>query len=195
MFQRLGDMGHFEVLRVAFALHNEDTVTVAPDCLVQGLIRAAHANASLRALDLCGSSSNWEPCMLWEPHILALFNALKDHKCLRTFRVSVHNEAEAFGPDFSYLRQLLSHHKDITVTDQDGIIYSDGDSIDKLYALNRFYLGSAGLLVEPPLERPTLVTTTLLESAGNDFQRAALLLSDHLDAFCELIQFAELDEL
>ncbi len=67
--------------------------------------------------------------------------------------------------------------------------------MEKVYSLNRFYRGSASLAVKPPLERPMLVATALTESASSDFQRSALLFSNHLDALYGLVHFAQLDEL
>lgn len=108
----------------------------------------------------------------WGLHIVTLCKRLKDHKGLRTLKVSAFqqdepfNDEAVFGRNYSYLRELLSHNRYITVTDDDDAIYTDGCClVDELYSLNRFYRGSAGLLMEPPPERPSLVTTALRPSA------------------------------
>jgi hypothetical protein len=77
------------------------------------------------------------------------------------------------------------------VTKENGSIYTDGLYIDALYSPSRFYRGSIDVMVEPPSEQPLLVATTLTESASNSFQRSALLMSDHTDALCELVQFVD----
>ena len=122
-----------------------------------------------------------------------LTDALKDHKGLRTLLLGIQYYKD-FDPGFSYLRQLLSHNRDIVVKNGKGEIYTDRGSIDELYALNRFHRGSAGLLEDPPLERPLLVSVPLLESASNNFQRTCLLLANHTDVLHELVRFSQLGE-
>lgn len=77
---------------------------------------------------------------------------IKDHKNLRTIKLDVADAA--LGPDFQDLRRLLSQNKRIQVTNFDDKVYSDGASIDELYSLNRFYCGSAFLVLVPSPERP-----------------------------------------
>jgi hypothetical protein len=64
----------------------------------------------------------------------------RKHKELRTLKVVVDKD-DAFGPDFSYLRQLILQSRHITVTDEDGKIHSGGKSIDELYSLSHFFQG------------------------------------------------------
>jgi hypothetical protein len=81
------------------------------------------------------------------------------------------------------------------VTDESGRRkYSDGSAIDELYSLNHIYRGSANLSVEPPPERPSLMMTTLMKSASNNFRRSALLLSNHVNVLRELVELARLNE-
>ena len=80
-----------------------------------------------------------------------VLHGVKDHKELRTLKLE--GSYDAFGRDYIHLRQLLSHNRDITVTDYDGRLHTDRNVIDKLYSLNRFYRGSACLLTEPLWER------------------------------------------
>ena len=93
---------------------------------------------------------------------------------------------------YCHLRRLLSHNKVITVTDEDGNIYSDGSSINQLYALNRLYCKSEGMLVEPLSERSSLVATALMECASKRFRHTAVLLSHFL---YDLAQLARIDDL
>lgn len=85
------------------------------------------------------------------------------------------------------------------MTNDEGKIYLDGCFIDQFYSLNRFYCGSvqggsADFAMEPLLERPVLVATSVTESASNDFQRSVLFMSNHVDASHELVQTLQLDE-
>lgn len=120
-----------------------------------------------------------------------LFEGLKNHKGRLTLKIDVSDEA--FGPNYSYLQNLLSHNRKLTVMDDCNDIYSDGVVIDTLYSLNRFYQGSEDFMGASTSERPSLVTTALKEIASNDFRRSALLLANHTDVLYELIQCANLD--
>ena len=121
-----------------------------------------------------------------------LINDLKDHKRLCMLKLSV-DDQDGFGPNFSYLREYLSHNRRISLTNEDGKIYSDGNFVDALYKLNRFCRGSAGLL-GASLERPSLVASALVTVASKDFQRISLLLSDHTDALHGFVQCAQLED-
>lgn len=182
----LAEIGQFTELGVIFLFDGGGAGAPVPDCIAQQLITSVLANSLLDVLDLHFNDSGWGT------HLGTLFEGLKDHKGLRTIKANVGKDA--FGPEFSYLRQLLSHNRYITVTTVFGQIYSDGQSIDELYSLNRFYRGSVDLAVEPPPERPSLVATALVKTASTDFQRSALLLSNHVDALCDIVSLAKLDE-
>ena len=101
----------------------------------------------------------------------------------RTLKIAARNED--FGPGSCHLRKFLSHHRNIIVMDRLGITFSDGLYVDKLYALNRFYRGSADLVKKPSPKRPLLVATCLMESAANNLQCSGLLSSNHLDSLFE----------
>jgi hypothetical protein len=120
-----------------------------PGCVVPEIINAAITNKNLRFLNL------WDSRLNWAPHLRSLFHGLKDHQELRTLQIRVDDD-EAFGPQFSYLIDLLSHHRNITMVNKRKVPYSDGLLVDKVYSLNRFYTGSASLAVNPPMERPML---------------------------------------
>ena len=40
-----------------------------------------------------------------------------------------------------------------------------------------------------------MMATCLVESAENDFHRSGLLMANHMDSLCELVQYAELGEI
>ncbi len=182
-FQRVATLGHFVELKVA--IHGRVNFDI-PDCFVQEIIRAARANCSLRLLDLCDEDDDLD----WDPHVKTLLHELKDHKELQTLRLN--GSKGAFGPDFSHLQQFLSHKRNVTVTDGKGRIHTNYSSVDKLYALNRFYRGSAKLAKVPG--RPILFGNALMNSAWNDFQRIALLLSNHSDVVHDFVQKVLLEE-
>ena len=190
-YRRVAEIGHFVELGGELNLDAAAAGKVVPEIIEEEQFRAVLANSNLQVLDLSGCELDWGL------HLGRLFEDYKDHKDLHTIKLSVSDEVRVFGPQFSILRQLLSQNRNITfkLTENDGTVYSDGDLVHTLYALNRFYRGSASLLIDPPPERPSLVTTALEESAANDFQRSALLLSNHTEVLCELVQFAQLDEL
>lgn len=179
-FRRVAEAGQLLELRLRFTFqyHNMNML----ERLVQELVGAVLLNRNMEVLDLGAGDGDLNVAK----HLETLFEGLKHHKGLRTLKLTA--EDEAFGEDFSYLRELLSNNRNITVTDEDGRIYSDGASIDELYTLNRFYRGSADLLLPPSLARPSLVATALSESAAKNFQRSALLLSNHADVLHELVE-------
>jgi hypothetical protein len=179
LFRRITEMGHFEELKISFCFY--DDYGYIPECVVQALVQAVIGNINLQVLDL---STN-EGDLKWDSHVGALFQGLKDHIKLRSLKLSVHRAA--FGPDFSDLRQLLSHNRSIFVTDEDGSIYSDGNLVDELYSLNRFVRCCTDLAVKPPSERLLLVAAALMGRALNEFQCSSLLLSEHADLLCEFV--------
>ena len=193
LFRRLADLGHLEELKYEFVPANagSDAVVddrVAPDCVIQELIRTAHANSDLKVLHLDAGSA------FWSMHLTTILEGLKDHKGLCALRIDHTSAIESADPGFSHIRELILYNRFIDVTNGEGDFYTDGTSIDDIYALNRFYRGAVGLADDPPSERPLFVATALVEGASNDFRRSALLLSNHTDALVELVQFAQLDD-
>ena len=184
--RRIADLGHFVELKFWFVLYDE--YMEIPGVVIHELIRASLANYNLKVLDL-GTEGRF---MNYDPYLRTLFEGLKGHEGLCTFKVDVYDES--FGLDLSDLRQFLSKNRKITVTNEDGEIYSDGLLVDELYSLNRFYWGSAALVGVSLSEQPSLLATALLERASGDFQRCALLLSNHVDILNEFVQYVLLDE-
>ncbi len=202
LLQRLAQLGHFVELKLSFAfndyrmrLHDEDLFRTAlankriPISVAGELIRTALANSNLQVLDL----GNLREKPWWDQHVETLLDGLKDHTELLTLKLEVGNDA--FGLDFCYLRRLLSRNRKIKVTNEKGVIYSDGSSIHELYSLNRFYRGSESLAAKPFSYRLAVGAAAMVECARNKFQRYALLCSNHTDVLYDLIQFAQEDEL
>ncbi len=195
---RVADLGHFERLCFRFyfregGAYQVDVKVVAR--VAQALVRVMNANKNLQVLDL----SRFLSALDWYPHMNYFLNAMKDNESLRRFKIKEYPLHEVWGedavdpdiphdPDYSWLKQLLSRNRKIRVVDLFNNICSDGWSVDALYALNRFYCGSAALLNESAWLRPLLVSTALTERASTNFQFTALLLENHTDVFCDLIR-------
>ncbi len=92
------------------------------------------------------------------------------------------------------LSQMLSRNRYVEVrpevrpAGQSGRSIEDAPVLETIMALNRFYRGSSSLGPESQAIRLTLVGTSLMESASEEFQRSGLLLADHTDSMCELLQ-------
>ena len=184
-------LGHFVELDVTLKYvygYSHDPPVSIPDSVVQEIIRAVISNSSLEVFALDTGMGCCKGVQL-----VTLLQHVKDHKRLHTLKVACpENELQ---PVIAYLPELLSLNRNITVKSYYGRVYSDGPLIDNLYALNRFYRGSKGLVGMPSTERSSLVATALMESTTSSFQRSALLLSDHLDALHELVESVQFDEL
>jgi hypothetical protein len=114
----------------------------------------------------------------WGTQLGTLSKGIEGHKSLLTLKVNVFSEA--FGPDNTYLRQLLSNNRLIRVLNEDGNDHTGGGSgygeITQLISLNQYYRGSADLVVQPTSKRLPLMLAFLSKYAWYDFQRTALLL-------------------
>jgi hypothetical protein len=154
----------------------------------RSLVSAIINNPKLSCLDL--SSMYWH--MDWSPHVRAIFESLETHEGIRTLIIS---EYRYNDPNYSWLKQLLSRNRKITVLGDWNQRHSDGSSVDKLYALNHLYCGSAELKQDATSLRPFLVVTTLIEKASRNFQHISLLLADHSDILCEFLNDAEIEAL
>ncbi|GAX16087.1 hypothetical protein FisN_20Hu236 [Fistulifera solaris] len=135
----------------------------------------------------------------WSVHYKAILGSMEEHKGLRTFVMQnseyYDDETRMFRVNFDFplLEQLLSRNRYIELLDRSGKRLSNGLTIDNLYALNRFYRGSTSLVKKAASVRPLLVSSALLNSASNQFQNTALLLSAHIDVLCEWVQEMDLD--
>jgi hypothetical protein len=192
--ERAVQLGHLEqlTLRIINRHRRPFQLSKVAD-VAKALCRAIHANPNLKYLNL-GVPKYEHPrnCIDWSSKIPKLFQMMAVHQGLRTVVL------EHYSPtteDYSHLEQLLSCNRYITVLDRFGTNISNRAGIDKLYALNGFFTGSAGLVKQSTLVRASLVGTTLVESASNNVQYTALLLSDHADVLCAFIQNLLQDDL
>jgi hypothetical protein len=196
--------GHIERLCLSIeSTEPFDFDDVAP--VARALIRVIYANPNLQCLDLSKTESRF----YWGPHFQGVFEAIEGHPSLRTLVVqsfatkfdSLEGYLDKAEGEFvqryyfnrSTLQHLLSRNRNVVVQDKSGKKCTDGSTIDELYALNKFYNGSAGLVAEATVVRPPLVATTLAEGASKSFQRTALLLANHTDTLCEFIHTLNLD--
>jgi hypothetical protein len=200
---RLAQLGHFERLTLSLQYEywsNPPRREPSDDesSVVEALIGAIQANPKLSHLDLGDTCEN----IRWNVHCNTIFGALEKHGGMRTFVVPKYKfdyETRMYRVefDFSSLEQLLSRNRYIEVYEpsgkRSGKLFSNGPTIDNLYALNRFYRGSTRLVEESASFRPLLVSLTLANNASNMFQRIALLLAHHTDVLCEWIQEMDLD--
>lgn len=180
-FNRVAKLGHFE--RFAFSMDIRQEITFEQVTRVtEALVGAIRANPHLSVLNLSHQYRIWDG----DSHLQRILEAMEDHHAgLRELIIVRYPAWE--DPTYSWLERLLSRNRKITVLDKSGQKCSNGSTIDKLYSLNKFYNGSAALMKESTLSlRPQLVTTVLAESASGNFQRTALLMSDHTDMLCEL---------
>ncbi|GAX16102.1 hypothetical protein FisN_20Hu221 [Fistulifera solaris] len=196
LFNRVAELGHFERLTLSNDKYSdsdpaEGQVVPFDDMrrVVNALIRAIEANCKLSYLDL--SYSSW--AFPWAEHFETIFRAMEEHKGLRTFVVQGRAK-KGYTPNYPrqfdslWLERLLSRNRNIEVLDCSQGLWSYGPGTDRLYLLNRFYRGASVSISEPFAVRPLLVAQAMVNSASDDFQLTALLLSTHVDVFCEWMQ-------
>jgi hypothetical protein len=177
---RVAQMGHFEHLGLEIDLwHTVDDTQMA--WIAAGIVRVLQNNPNLVSLDL---SKNRYP-LEYTPYLAILFQAMERHPNLRTFRV---NSGKMRVVHFASLERLLFRNRRVTVVNHRDERVTDGTTIDQVYTLNQFYHGSKELIQEWRCTWRSRVTgMVLMESASANFQRTALLLSDHTDVLCELV--------
>ncbi len=147
--------------------------------VVDALISVLRSNSKLYHLDLCEAYG----CLGWDPYLRHIFNELEGHQGIRLFAIDTYPSED---PDFSWLVKLLSRNRKIKVVDASG--KTKVPEIEKLYALNQFYCDSDELKKECYSVRPSLMALALRGSEVKDFQRCALMLSQHTDTLCELVR-------
>ncbi|GAX16377.1 hypothetical protein FisN_10Hu408 [Fistulifera solaris] len=193
---RLAGLGHF--LRLDFSFSNYWNRLQEGDepLVVQALIHMINKNTKLIYLDLRAFLFLFDKA----PNLETVFQALEVHSGLReivlhdyppdynTYSGNDDSSHESLPPDYSLLERLLSRNRKIEICDHQGNIFTNGSSIDVLYALNKFYNGSAKLTKEKSELRSLLVLKALTGSGSRNFQNTALLLSNHPDVLFESIQ-------
>jgi hypothetical protein len=195
MLNRMTTLGHFTRCNLELALspnvHYDDVLTVE--------VTARIADASIGFISANPSLTHLVFELDWVDmthHLPAIFHAMEEHKELRTFRILTFNDDDYYFDDsrprrspidYPGLEKLLSRNRNISVLYHGGKKITNGTTIDRIYALNRFYCGSAKLVNESSDLRPLLVASALLESGLHNAQYTALLLSNHVDILCEII--------
>jgi hypothetical protein len=191
LLNRMAILGHFKRFRFFISRRRKYNVEKVA-LIVEALIRAIKANEKLHYLHLVDYTGVEDPSATWAPHLQKLFQAFEVHKSLRTVVVGNYLPKD---PTYAWLSRLLSQNRNITVLDRSGNQISNGTSIDKIYALNRLYNGSAELVKESHASlRLFLVTMALVESALQNYQRTAVLLSQHVDSLYDFIQNNNVDD-
>jgi hypothetical protein len=191
LLNRLAQLGHLERLKLIPCWDEMDERRTSgfedSESVAQAYIRVIGGNPKLSYLNI----GNYDDSLDLEPHMNDIFKAMEEHKQLRTIIWKYISSQDASA--FSALERLLTRNRNITVYNrwEEKIT---GPTIDKLYALNAFYNGSAALLKDDATAwRPPLVVTALTESASENFQYTALLLSNHTDVLCEFLGAVNLD--
>ncbi|GAX16393.1 hypothetical protein FisN_10Hh376 [Fistulifera solaris] len=157
--------------------------------IAEAIISVIKANQCLMHLNLSHSYYTFD----WLPHLQSIFEAVGGHECLRELIVPDYPEQE--DPNYSWLKRLLTRNRSIMVLYHKGDKITDGSSIDRLYALNRCYRGSAALMKEESISlRPHLVAAALQNNASRKFDHAALLLANHVDVLSEFMHGADLED-
>ncbi|GAX17694.1 hypothetical protein FisN_10Lu414 [Fistulifera solaris] len=192
-WDRVAELGHFERLNFVFSCSLIFSFpSVAP--VAEALVRAIRTNSQLTYLDLSGYSR----CFDWVAHLGSILEAMEEHTALQTFVVDISNKSRGVFPqnNFQYiwLEKLLSRNRKINVVDEFGTRITNGTTIDKLYALNDFYNGSASLVkTKQTATRSFLVVKALTERASSNFRYTELLMSHHADMMCELLSGVDLE--
>ncbi|GAX17702.1 hypothetical protein FisN_10Lu421 [Fistulifera solaris] len=185
LLNRVAELGHFAKLGISIwkrGQHEfEHLKTKKHHLVADALVNAIAANPRLSCLDLSGTS--FPPDL--GPYLRNVFQAMEDHSSLCLFKIETYPRTA--DPNYSWLERLLSRNRNMIVLSSWNQKFTNGASIDKMYALNHFFRGSADLIIEHPLSRSSLIGTTLVESASTNFQYIALLLSDHTDVLLEWI--------
>jgi hypothetical protein len=181
---RVAELGHLEKFYFSCSFGRVNTELPSTQELsrvTDAIIYAVNNNQRLATLN--SSSFSW--LMKSAPELEKICLALEDHPGLRAFIV---DETLVKKKHFYFLlERLLSRNRNIRVLGYSDKVITNGSTINKLNALNRFYNGSAALVKDMASTRPLFVTAALIESASRNLQYTALLLSDHTDILCELI--------
>ncbi|GAX17671.1 hypothetical protein FisN_10Lu388 [Fistulifera solaris] len=183
LFHRMAALGHFTAFNFAIDFRNEnngeqfrfDQVATVTNAFIQ----AVQANRQLSTLHIGRVHARFK----WGPHLQSIFEAIEEHTGLQRVVLEDYPREDS---NYIWLEQLLSRNRNIIVMDKERQKYSNGSSIDKLYALNQYYRACARLAKASPSLRPALVRKVLVEHTLQNYQRTALLLSQHEEILCEV---------
>jgi hypothetical protein len=144
------------------------------------LLAAVEANRNLKNLVLADCGSNFDA------FVKDLFTVLENHQELRTFGVCRY--PVRLDSDFLWMKRLLETNRKLEITDTNETKLRFGDDeVHNIISLNRFFRGSKSLMRKMMPLRLSLVGAALTNKAAYDFERAGLLLNDHLDLLIELL--------
>jgi hypothetical protein len=104
LFRRVAELGHFEELKLTFTFDDsyddDGRIISVPPCVVEAVIRAAFAIMSCIWGYFSRVKIPRKPCNLQ----------------LSVDLFCVYSDCEPLGPNYSFLRELLSHNRNITVS-------------------------------------------------------------------------------
>ncbi|GAX17709.1 hypothetical protein FisN_10Lu427 [Fistulifera solaris] len=187
---RVTQLGYFESLGITL---QHRMMTMGTETAVQALIAAINNNPGLKYLKL----GEMDFLFYEDSHLERVFHALSEHAGLRSINLDSYPEVDALPgseeyniqsqPYYSALERLLSRNRNLTVLGFGDKLITNGTTIDKIYALNKFFHGSAGLIRESEEMRSLLVGLALTEGASSKYQYTGLLLSNHTDMLIEFV--------
>ncbi len=184
IFDSLFHFDHLDITSLSLSINK--TLSPVPDLVFQNLFRFIAANQNLRVLE-------WTIGLKSVGHINSLFSVVEQHQTLRTFMLGRYNPK--LDVDYSMLIRMLSRNRRIELQVAQcrwvhRFMRSTGSEIVFLF----FYRGSESLGQESQSIRPSLLGSSLMQSASNNFQRSALLLAGHTDALCQFLQSDEVHD-
>jgi hypothetical protein len=166
-----------DIVKLGFGVNHVGQV---PDSLTWELIRAVGANQSLVGLHV-------HQGILYSAGLMEeMLQTLKHLKGLRL--LTLDDYSEKMDPNHLLLKELLKQNRYIDVVKWNGDRVTDDDEIARLYAFNYFFRDCQTLAQEPLSRLPSLVYEILLHSASMDYRRSALVMANHVDAVCALVQ-------
>jgi hypothetical protein len=177
-FDRVGQLGHVE--KLAFGLLDPCLI---PADVGRALCQAVVTSQNLTRLQLLCKKN-------FDPYLRDLFAVLETHVGLRTLGISGYHECEI---DFQvpYLKRLLKQNRNIEVFGIPNKLLEADPEIMEICSINRFFRGSQSVMGESPLSRLALLGAALIHNGKGNFQRAGILLNDHVDMLLEMIQDAD----
>jgi hypothetical protein len=111
--------------------------------VAKALLHAVCANPNLQYLNV-GAITFEDPKRCLDGDFQPLFNAVAAQHGIETLVMGTYPPNDD-PTNYSLLEELLSCKRNLVVLDREGNKISNGTSVDKRYAMNAFYNGSASL--------------------------------------------------
>lgn len=177
-------LGHMDITHLSVCIYTPNIQI--PEQLLQELFRFIASKKNLLEL-------SWKIDMESVQLLKDLLSVLEHHKTLRTLKIARYYCR--LDPDYSLLIETMARNRNIVVRAHDPLSgwfhrFQNGPG-SKIVTVNRCFRGSASLGQVSESIRPTLVGTSLMNSATKNFQLSALVLAGHTDALCQLLQDGE----